>query len=675
MAGVLTPEVLLSLPRLSELRLSPDGRSLVYVVARRSIEGKKYVSDLHRLDVSDLARAESGDAKVERLTVGEASDRAPRFLHDGTLLFLSARADNDPPQKPDTDEEPTSQIWMLPRAGEPRPLTRRALGIDAFEIAGGTLAFTSYVFPGTSTDAENRAKKKERETTGASALEFDAIPFRFWDRFHGPRHRHLFVSRGEGKAGYEPSFAAEPKDFTPEATFLDLDEQMFDVSPDGRFVVTSAVRQVAGQRVVENLILYDVVTGERRALTDEENSFTFPRFSPDGKRILCLFHRHEPGRTGRVIIAIVDAATGAYALASEPFDPWPMTPVFSPDGSRAYFTADDRGEVPIFCLDLSSGAVRRMTACGGFGDLCLSPDGETIFALMSTWNHPPEIVAMEANATDGKPRRLSRYSDAILSEVSFGAVETVRAVAADGRSVESFLVHPHGREREKLPIVVFVHGGPVGAWSNHWHFRWNPHVFAARGYRVLAVNPRISLGYGQDFVEEGFARWGAEPYTDVMCAFESVCARGDADGAHAAIMGGSFGGYMVNWAVGQTERFLCAVSHAGLWNLPSFHGTTDCGPEWEREFGDPYTNPEAYERWSPHRFISKVRTPTLVVHGEKDYRVPVSEAYMFFTALQRNGVPSKFLYFPDENHWILKPQNSKLWHETIFAWLTKYLGK
>ena len=666
MPGRFTPDVLLALPRVSDLRVSPDGRSLVFVISRRNAEATKYVNDLYRLSTTG--------GEVERLTVGDTSDGSPRFLADSSLLFISARADNDPPAmtggaRAEGDADATAQVWRLPVRGEPRPFSRRALGIDAIETAGGTLAFASYVFPNTTTDDENRAQKKSRKDSGVSALEFDAIPFRFWDRFHGPRHRHLFV-----QAIDQPANAA--RDVTPDAK-LDVDEQSFDVSPDGTQICVSIVKHVDEHRQVENLVLFDAKTGTRRALTEALDSYTAPRFSPDGKHIACIFHENVEAKTGRTMLALVDVQSGERTLLTEALDLWPNAPVFSPDGKRVYFTADEHGEVPLFALEVATRTVRRIASRGGFSDPCPSPDGRTIFALHSTWEHPAEVVAIEADATDGIPRRLTHLSDAMLAEVSFGKVEPVVARAADGREVHSFLIHPPagagGDERAPKPLILWVHGGPIGAWSDHWHFRWNAHLFAARGHRVLAVNPRISLGYGQSFIEEGFNRWGGEPFNDLIAALDEVCKRPDVDPTKTAVMGGSFGGYMVNWMIGQTTRFRCAVSHAGLWNLPSFHGTTDCGPEWEREFGNPYRTPEQYDRWSPHRFIEKIKTPTLVVHGERDYRVPVSEAYMMFTALQRNGVPSKFLYFPDENHWILRPPNSRVWHETIFAWLDRWL--
>jgi dipeptidyl aminopeptidase/acylaminoacyl peptidase len=666
-----TPDVHLGLPRVSDLHLSPDGRWLAFVVARRSVEGTKYVSDVCRVEVTPSGAVQGA---IERLTVGETNDHSPRFLNDGSLLFLSARGDNDPLAKIDDAEEPTTQIVRLPPRGEPRPFTRRTLAIDALETGGLAVVFGSFVYPGARSDVENKKRDKERKESGVTALEFDAIPIRFWDRFHGPRHRHLFVADA-----HDPESA---RDLTPDAR-LDHDEQSFDVSRDGRAIVASVATQIDDHRTVENIVLFDAQSGEARALTEGRDSYTSPRFSPDGSRVVAVFHEHVEGKTGRTMLVLIDVSTRVRKVVTEALDLWPGAPIFSADGARLFFTADQRGDVPIFALDLPSCTVRRLTAEGSYSDLQPSPDGRTLYALRSTWDRPPEVVSLDvapnttSHAAASKPRPLTRTGDEKLEGIELGPVETLETEVSSGRVVQSFLVHPPRSVVERgarAPLLLWVHGGPIGAWGNHWHWRWNPHLFAARGFRVLLVNPRISTGYGQTFLDEGFGRWGAEPFTDLMAAVDHASARPDIDEGRLALMGGSFGGYMVNWIIGQTSRFRCAVTHASLWNLPAFHGTTDCGPEWEREFGNPYRDPEAYERWSPHRFVAKIRTPTMIVHGERDYRVPVSEAYMLFTALQRLGVPSKLLYYPDENHWILKPPNSAAWHASIFAWLERWLA-
>ena len=222
------------------------------------------------------------------------------------------------------------------------------------------------------------------------------------------------------------------------------------------------------------------------------------------------------------------------------------------------------------------------------------------------------------------------------------------------------------------PLIVWVHGGPLGSW-NAWHWRWSPHLLAAQGYAILLPDPALSTGYGQAFLQRGWARWGDEPYTDVMAAYDAVLKRADVDAARTGLMGGSFGGYMANWVAGKTSRFRAIVTHASLWELRGFHGTTDSGTWWEREFGDPYADDSVYQAQSPHRLVGNIKTPILVIHGAKDYRVPLSEGLRLWTDLARHGVEAKFLYYPDENHWILKPQNARLWYETVSSFLDRYV--
>jgi dipeptidyl aminopeptidase/acylaminoacyl peptidase len=254
-----------------------------------------------------------------------------------------------------------------------------------------------------------------------------------------------------------------------------------------------------------------------------------------------------------------------------------------------------------------------------------------------------------------------------------GRVERVAAHAGDGAEIGSWLVlPPNASSSDPAPLVVFIHGGPLGSWSG-WHWRWNPHVLAARGYAVLLPDPALSTGYGQDFIARGWGRWGAEPYTDLIAAVDAAEAREDVDASRTAAMGGSFGGYMANWVAGCTDRFRAIVTHASLWELRGFYGTTDFGTWWEREFGDPYVDDSPYQAASPHRLIGNIRTPLLVIHGEKDHRVPISEALRLWTDLARHGVEAKFLYYPDENHWILKPQNARLWYETVIGFLDHYV--
>jgi dipeptidyl aminopeptidase/acylaminoacyl peptidase len=335
-----------------------------------------------------------------------------------------------------------------------------------------------------------------------------------------------------------------------------------------------------------------------------------------------------------------------------------------------FFVADEAGRTPVFRVDVTSGEVTRLSVDGAFSDLCPSPDGTTLYALRSRIASPPEAMALDALGEDQEPRTIPTPG---LPVTVPGRVEELIAAAPDGVAVHSWLVLPtEASAASPAPLVLWIHGGPLGSWQG-WHWRWNPWVLAARGYAVLLPDPALSTGYGQAFIQRGWGRWGAEPYTDLMAAVDAAVARPDIHPERTAAMGGSFGGYMANWVAGHTDRFRAIVTHASLWAMDQFHGTTDEGQWWESEFGDPYRDPHRYEENSPHRHIGRITTPVLVIHGELDHRVPVGEALRLWTDLRRHGVPAKFLYFPDENHWILKPQHARVWYETVIAWLDQQL--
>lgn len=352
------------------------------------------------------------------------------------------------------------------------------------------------------------------------------------------------------------------------------------------------------------------------------------------------------------------------------FDRWPSAPQFSADGRAVYFLADDDGRHAVFRVPVDGGAPVRLTADGAYSHLQVARDGSALYALRSAYDSPPLPVRLDPEATGQEPSPLP--SPGAIDALP-GTLHEVEATAADGTRVQSWLVLPEGTSADSpAPLVLWIHGGPLMSW-NSWSWRWCPWVLAARGYAVLLPNPALSQGFGQDFVRRGWGTWGEAPYTDLMAAVDAAEQRPDIDATRTAAMGGSFGGYMANWIATQTDRFRAVVSHAGLWHLDSFTSTTDAAYYWEKEWGDALTEPRRYEQNSPHRYADALRTPMLVIHGDKDYRVPVGEALHLWYALQKRAVPSKFLYFPDENHWVLTPGNSSVWYETVLAFLAEHV--
>jgi dipeptidyl aminopeptidase/acylaminoacyl peptidase len=663
MTDVFDFDAYLRLPRLSGLRVSPDGSRLVVSLGRPGPDGKKMHSSIWELDAS-------GTDRPRRLTRSAPGESAAAFARDGSLLFTSSRP--DPDRKPDDDDEEVSGLWLLPaNGGEARLLARPSGGVDAVVAArnADALVYAGSIFPGADAAAD-KERHDARKKAGVEALLFDSFPIRHWDAYHGPRERHLFAAElPQGEDRIE-----DRRDLTPDAGLVSLVEQSFDISPDGATVVTGAVTTDEIGRTDFGIDVIDRGSGERRRLTPDDAWYSDPAISPDGQSVVCVrMEKDTPERIGDHTLWLIDLAEGDGRDLTPELDLWPHGAVWAPDGSAVYFVTDYRGGGAVHRWDAASGEVARLADDGSFSDLTVGADG-TLYALRSSYAAPPHPVRIGSTADAGSEpiRSFAELDPEALAQLP-GRVERIGARASDGVEIGSWLVEPKEASAETpAPLVVWVHGGPVGSW-NAWSWRWNPHLLAAQGYAVLLPDPAISTGYGHAFIQRGWGRWGAEPYTDVMAAVDAALERPELDAEQTALMGGSFGGYMANWVAGSTDRFRGIVTHASLWELRGFHGTTDYGPDWEREFGDPYADPTRYEEWSPSRLLSQIRTPMLVIHGERDLRVPISEALRLWTDLRRHDVPARFLYFPDENHWILKPQNARLWYATVLAFLGEVL--
>lgn len=649
-------DTLLDLPRLSGLALSPDGEHLVVAIARRAADGKKFVSALWALDPD-------GRQPPRRLTRSEPGESAPAFLPDGGLLFTSTRPDaaagEDGPRKD------AAGLWLLPAGGgEASLLAGPPGGVDGVAVArnSGDVVFAAFSHPasdGWDADAE---KEKARADAGVAAQLFTDWPIRYWDHYLGPRERHLHTA-----ASPAADTELDHRDLAPQPGRR-LDRAEFDVTPDGATVVTTRTSSAEDLRERRHeLIAIDASSGEERVLASDDAWYWTPACSPDGRQVVCV--REEDTRPENLTVWLVDLGSGEGRDLTPDLDLWPTSPVWAADGSAVFFTADQDGHTPVFRLDLGDGRVTRLAHEGAFSDLCPSPDGTTLFALRSLVTAPPQPVVLDAAAEDQQPRVLQGPWTVDVP----GALERVSVEAADGTQIRSWLLLPEDASAQApAPLTVFIHGGPLNSWTG-WHWRWSPHVFSSRGWAVLLPDPALSTGYGQANIERGWGEWGTVVYDDLMRAVDGVVKRPDIDETRTAAMGGSFGGYMANWIAGHSDRFDAIVTHASLWALEQFHGTTDHGVLWEREFGDPYTDPSRYIAHSPNRFVGNITTPMLVVHGEKDFRVPVGEGLRLWTDLRRHGVEARFLYFPDENHWVLKPNNSRVWYATVCAFLDHHV--
>ncbi|MGY1711219.1 S9 family peptidase [Geodermatophilus sp. SYSU D00758] len=656
-----------ALPRVAGLALSADGRRLVVSVQTLDAEGTRWRSALWEVDPE-------GRREARRLTRSAPGEASPAFAPDGSLLFTSARPD---PGAAPGGEDPKPALWALPAdGGEARVLVTHPGGVGGFAVAAGSgdVVLLAEAMPGAADPEEDAARRKARKDAGVTAVLHEAYPVRHWDADLGPATPHLFWV---GPVPPEPPAGGttEPvvlRDLTPDAAPPDGAGEAVDLSPDGRLALrTQTVPDgPAGRR--DRLVVQDTGTGELRVLVDDPLADVHSaRFSPDGTAAVCVrestsSYEEPPDYT----LLHVDPATGAARELTAGFDRWPSAPQFSADGRTVYFLADDDGRHALFRVPAEGGEPVRMTTDGAYSDLQVARDGSALYALRSAYDEPPAPVRLDPRATSQHPAPLP--NPGTLPGLP-GTLHEVQATAEDGSRVQSWLVLPEGASAERpAPLLLWIHGGPLMSW-NSWSWRWCPWVMAARGYAVLLPNPALSQGFGQDFVRRGWGRWGEEPYTDLVAAVDAAVARPDVDATRTAAMGGSFGGYMANWVATRTDRFRAIVTHASLWDMDAFTGTTDVAYYWEKEWGDPLAQPKRYEQHSPHRFADAIRTPVLVIHGDRDYRVPIGEALRLWYDLQKRAVPSRFLYFPDENHWVLTPGNAQVWYETVLAFLAEHV--
>ncbi|MGK5684124.1 S9 family peptidase [Actinoplanes sp. URMC 104] len=638
-------------PRLAGLWLSPDGRRLVVGVGTPDRENSRYATALWEVDPA-------GERPARRLTRSDKGEAAAAFTPDGDLLFTSARPVPDGAD----DDDKQAALWLQPAAGgDARVLAKLPGGLHGVRVsASGTLVAGSSMLPSAAdVDAEKELRRRRKEA-GVSAILHEQYPVRHWDHDLGPDRPRLLTGVVEGEQ-------LELRDLTGAAGHALDTEGDWDVTPDGATVVAVWKVDDPGASQRTTVVAIDVATGERRTLAgDAEHEYWAPRVSPDGSRVAVVVRRltsvDDPGDSW---LAVVPVAGGPVEPLTDDWDRWPDGARWTPDGAALVVAADDTGRSPLWRVDAATGEVTRLTFDdGAYTDVRISPDGRWVYALRSAIDSPPAPVRVSL-AGDGDVQPLRGPAEPLPVP---GRLEEVEAVAADGTPLRAWLALPP--EGEPAPLLLWIHGGPFGSW-NAWSWRWNPWPAVAQGYAVLLPDPALSTGYGFEFFRRGWGSWGDAPYTDLMALTDAAVARSDIDATRTAAMGGSFGGYMANWVAGHTDRFSAIVTHASLWALDQMMTTTDAPFYWLREL-----TPERLEANSPHRSAGAITTPMLVIHGDKDYRVPIGEALrLWWDLLSRSDQDGrhKFLYFPDENHWILKPGNVKVWYETVFAFLDHHV--
>ena len=654
----ITFDDLIGFGRVSEPQVSPDSEWVAYVVDSYDKASNARSSRIW------LGSIESGENRP--LTRTDKRDRNPRWSPGGEVLaFLSNRSGS-------------WQVWTIrPDGGEATQLTELPVEVASFEWSpdGKWLAFTAEVYPDCNDAGRPGAAlacTKKRDDEKAKSLVkaqlYDRLMIRHWNAWYEGKRSHVFVL---------PAAGGEARDITPGEWSVPPhlgSAQEYDISPDGS-ELAFARNTDPGEATSTNSDVWVVplAGGEPRRITGNPAWDGTPRCSPDGRWLAYLAMARPGFEADRVRLMLYERATGEQKELTAGFDNNVGDFFWAPDSQSLYFTSSVGGYSPIFQVRVTDGSLRAVVDKSTNTAPTITPDGGTLVFLRQSFNRPAEVF--RADARTGEAAQISAVNDARLAALELNAAESFTVAGAGGTPVQSWVVKPPGFDAaKKYPVVVLIHGGPQVPFSDDFHYRWNAQLFAAPGYLVVMPNPRGSPGWGQQFVDEISADWGGKAYEDILRVVAEVESWPFADMSRMCAAGGSFGGYMVNWVLGHTERFRCLISHAGVYNLTSEYGATEelWFPEWEFR-GAPWTNKEMYERWSPHNFAARFKTPTLVIHGQLDYRVPVEQGLELFTALQRQGVPSKLLYYPDEGHWILKPQNAALWYQTVHGWLAEYL--
>jgi dipeptidyl aminopeptidase/acylaminoacyl peptidase len=659
----LTFDDMLSWGRVADPQISPDGKWIAYTVTSYSKETNKGNSDIWLISV------DGGSAR--QLTNSPKADDTPRWLPDGkTIAFISAR-----------DGEP--QIYTVPvGGGEATKVSSIAAGVSGLVVSGDGkyFAFASDVFPDCTTDSCNKARNDEMEKSKVKAKVFTYLPYRVWDHYTDGKRTHVFIL---------PLSGGTAIDATPGA----YDSPPIDIGGSVDYAFSPDAKELAFVRNTDPMVAVstnnDVFVvplrdgkpiGEARRITENKANDNQPIYSPDGKYIAYRAMKRPGFEADKYDVVAYERVTGKRTVLTESCDRSPDDVIWSPDGKFIYFTADDQGYHSIYKVSLptkkTEAKVEQITSKIFVAGLDLTPDGKTFVINRTTVCNPHEVWKMDV---DGKNlRQITTTNDASIAKIEMNPLEEFWFDGAGGKKVEGFLLKPPFFDvAKKYPMVYLIHGGPQGQWDDITHYRWNPQMFASPGYVVVMVNPRGSTGYGQQFTDEISGDWGGKVFTDLMNGVEYVMKTYPfIDTSHIAAAGASYGGYMINWIEGHNDRgiFKVLVGHDGDFNTVSAYGSTEelWFDEWEFK-GTPWENRELYEKFSPSNFVKNFKTPMLVIHGQLDYRLDVSEGFQMFTALQKMHVPSKMLYFPDESHWVLKPLNSELWHKTVLEWLARYL--
>ena len=649
----LTVEDMWAVQRVGVPVLSPDGKTVAYTVSVYDMEENKSNADIW---VTPVAGGAS-----RRLTANKASDSSPAWSPDGRRIAFVSKRDGDS----------AAQLYVISvDGGEAERLTEMPIAVSGpkWFPDGKRIAFVSHVVAGAESPSETKKALEAREKNKVKARVTENRLYRFWDRWlTDEEYPRIFAFDLATK---------KITDLLPGSKrFFDLQEGTgsFDIAPDGSAIAFEANKTPAPYRTTNtDIFLVPSAGGEVKNLTsgnlaDDKD----PVYSPDGKSLAYGLELKADGWPDHTRLAVLDVGSGDPRALTEKWDRSASGWTWAPDGQTIVFHGEDRGRTNLFSVPARGGTPKEIFRGGTTSGADVARDGSIVFTSHAL-SQPPEISTIRLDGTG--LRRLSHVNDELVSRIAWGRVEDLTFPGAEGHPVQMFVVYPSGSDtRKKPPLVHLIHGGPVGTFGDAFSFRWNPQAFAAPGYVVAMVNFHGSSSFGQEWVESILGAHPDKPFTDVMKATDFLIARGSVDPDRMAAAGGSYGGFLVNWIAGHTDRFKALVSHAGVYSLLGQSASDATYGRHHSYGGYPFTNRDAIERWSPNRFAKDFTTPMLILHGERDYRVPVTQGLELYGVLTAKGVPARLVYYPDENHWILKGQNSRHWYGEVLSWLAKYL--
>ena len=653
----ITFDDIIKMHRLSEPQISPDGKWVAYTVATPDMDANRNVTNIWLVSTA-------GGASTQLTQSGH--DSSPVWSPDGsTIAFLSSRSGE-------------AQVYLLSlEGGEAQRLTKLSTGagLVKWSPGGKTIAFTSSVYPDCKDDECNQKRDEEKEKNKVKAHVAEHLLYRHWTHWNEGKRSHLFVIPADGSTA--------PRDLTPGADFdVPPDERGgpgdINFSPDSKEICFTAVTdKMEAISTNGDLFTAPVAGGEIQRITTQRGFDGEPVYSPDGKYIAYHAQLEREYESDRWRVMLYDRQTGKIENLTEGFDRSADELAWSADSKSIYFTAESEMEKPLYEMAARPGAEPKKILADTYNVFfSLSGAGKIMAFERTSLTSPAEVFT--ASGDGSNVRQLTHHNDAILASLEMNPSETFWFDGAEGTKVEAMLIRPPKFDaRKKYPLLVLLHGGPQTMWSNSWGYRWNEEVFAASGYVMLMINRRGSTGYGQKFTDEITNDWGGKAYLDVMDGVDYALKKYPfIDGTRMAAAGGSYGGYMADWIATHNGRFKAIISHAGVYDKVAMYATDELWFEEHDMQGTPWSNPDSYRKWAPVSYagqLGKFKTPTLVICGERDYRVPYTQSLEFFNALQRQEVPSKLVVFPDEGHWILKPQNAQFWYKTFLDWLALYL--